>query len=286
MRDARPGIIRHRIPGTGSAAGDHKDPRELTRILEHLYRRYQRRVYVHPDPVEFLYGYENAADREITGLVAASLAYGRVTQILRSVASVLALMGPSPSRYLEDAKKKELLRTFRHFKHRFSTGEELVELLAGIRRVLDKYGTLYACMKHHFSKGDDTVVPALTHFTEELRSACASSCNSLLPLPTAGSACKRLNLYLRWMVRRDGVDVGDWEDILPSKLVVPLDTHMHRISIALGFTKRSQANMKTALEITAAFRTIAPADPVRYDFILTRPGIWKHVGISDMFPKT
>lgn len=284
MRGAQPGSVRHRTLSMGTTAGNDTDPQDLTRILEDLYRRYHRRAYVHPDPVEFLYEYETPADREIAGLVAASLAYGRVTQILKSVSSVLAPMGPSPSYYLEHTTKKGLLRTFRHFKHRFSTGEELAELLAGIRRVIHAYGTLYACMKHHLDESENTIVPALTLFVEELREKCTSSCNSLLPLPAAGSACKRLNLYLRWMVRRDDVDIGDWEDIPPSKLVIPLDTHMHRTSIALGFTKRSQANMKTALEVTASFRTIAPADPVRYDFVLTRPGIWKYAGLAGMLP--
>ena len=251
-------------------------------MLERLYRQYQRRDFVHPDPLEFLYGYDNPADREIVGFVAASLAYGRVRQIVKSISTVLAPMGSSPSCYVEHTTKRMLRRTFRNFRHRFSTGGELVELLVGIRRVRGIYGSLHACMMHHLRESDDTVVPALARMTEELRGGRSSPCNSLLPLPAAGSACKRLNLYLRWMVRRDGVDVGDWADIPSSKLVVPLDTHMHRISIGLGFTKRTQADMKTVIEVTAAFRDIAPADPVRYDFVLTRPGIWKHAGINGM----
>jgi len=94
----------------------------------------------------------------------------------------------------------------------------------------------------------------------------------LLPDPRLGSACKRLNLYLRWMVRRDAVDPGGW-NVPPAKLVVPLDTHMHALGRALGLTDRRSADLRTALEITAAFRAIAPDDPVRYDFALTRLGM-------------
>ncbi len=99
------------------------------------------------------------------------------------------------------------------------------------------------------------------------------ACGRLLCHPAAGSACKRLNLYLRWMVRRDDVDPGGWTGVSPARLVIPLDVHMHRIGRGLGLTQSRYANLRTALEITAAFRRIAPDDPVRYDFALTRLGI-------------
>ena len=94
-----------------------------------------------------------------------------------------------------------------------------------------------------------------------------------LPSPDGGSACKRLNLFLRWMVRKDNVDPGIWQSIPASHLIVPLDTHMHRIAKAMGLTSRKQADIQSAIEITGAFSFIRPADPVRYDFALTRLGI-------------
>ncbi|MFW6062129.1 MAG: DUF2400 family protein [Planctomycetota bacterium] len=94
-----------------------------------------------------------------------------------------------------------------------------------------------------------------------------------MPDPSRGSACKRLLLWLRWMVRRDAVDPGDWRGVPASKLVIPLDVHMHRITRLLGFTRRKQANLATAMEVTAGFARLCPADPVRYDFALTRFGI-------------
>jgi uncharacterized protein (TIGR02757 family) len=121
--------------------------------------------------------------------------------------------------------------------------------------------------------GDRTTLPALEAFAAELNLPCGCQTTYLVPSPAAGSACKRLNLYLRWVVRRDDVDPGGWEGIAPSKLVVPLDTHMFRICRSLGMTARNQADLKSALEITQAFRAIVPEDPVRYDFALTRLGI-------------
>ncbi|MFC1474950.1 TIGR02757 family protein, partial [bacterium] len=109
-------------------------------------------------------------------------------------------------------------------------------------------------------------------FVDEIMRGGNRSCY-LTPAPRRGSACKRMNLFLRWMVRRDDVDPGPWTDVPASKLVVPLDTHMHRISSGMGLTSRKQADLKTAIEITDAFRAISPEDPVRYDFALTRLGI-------------
>ena len=237
-----------------------------------LYRTYNRREFVHPDPLEFLYDYNDLSDREIAGLVASSLAYGGVRQILKGVKSVLDRMG-SPYAFLRHNSRESLIKTFRSFKYRFTTGEELALMLYGIKRVVEEHGSLQACFVKSLQNGHETIIPALSIFVRELSAAFDRKPRSLLPSPEAGSACKRLNLYLRWMVRRDEVDPGGWDDVPTSKLIVPLDTHMHKISLQLGLTNRKQANLKAACEITAAFRTIEPEDPVRYDFALTRLGI-------------
>jgi len=240
--------------------------------LDELYARYSRRKFVHPDPLEFLYDYTDARDREIVGFVASSLAYGRVAQILKSVSSVFERM-PSPSIFLKHASLKSLLNTFKGFKHRFTTEEEIAVMLFGIKQVINRYGSLHACFTACMSDDDDTILPALSAFVKELIAESDRRRNSLLPLPTRGSACKRLHLFLRWMVRKDEVDPGGWDNVPKSRLIVPLDTHMHRIGLALGLTQRKQADMRTAVEITTAFRTISPDDPVKYDFALTRLGI-------------
>jgi uncharacterized protein (TIGR02757 family) len=250
------------------------DGPDLKGALDSLYGKYNRRIFVHPDPLEFLYRYDDPYDREIAGLIASALAYGRVAQILKSVSSVLERMSPSPSGYIDRSSAKKIAVDFSGFKHRFTTGGELSEMIAGIKTVREKFGSLYACFKEGFESDSNTVMPALQRFTEELGNGFDCRQNSLLPQPERGSACKRLHLFLRWMVRSDEVDPGDWEDIPPSKLVVPLDTHMHKICRAIGLTKRRQADMRTALEITESFKRIVPDDPVRYDFTLTRLGMW------------
>ncbi len=237
-----------------------------------LYEKYNHREFVHPDPLEFLYDYPALRDREIVGLVASCLAYGAVRQILKSVASILRRM-ESPYEFLREAHRDSLVQTFKDFKHRFTTGEELATMLWGAKLALQKYDSLEACFLEDLKPEHDTITPALTGFVKELSRPFENKPRSLLPSPELGSACKRLNLFLRWMVRKDAVDPGGWDNVPQTKLIVPLDVHMHRISRQLGLTARRQANLRTAYEITAGFREIEPEDPVRYDFVLTRLGI-------------
>jgi uncharacterized protein (TIGR02757 family) len=146
-------------------------------------------------------------------------------------------------------------------------------MLWGAKHVLLEFDSLHDCFTSTLDDKDDTVWPTLSRFIALFRKNMPSVRNSLLPSPDKGSACKRLNLFLRWMVRKDDVDPGGWDHVPAAKLIIPLDTHMHRIGLMLHLTERKQADIKTAIEITHAFRSIAPDDPVRYDFALTRLGI-------------
>lgn len=240
-------------------------------LLEALRQRYNWREFVHPDPIEFLYRYEDVRDREIAGLVAASLAYGRVSQILKAVSGVLYEMGPSPRAFVESAAAGRIKRAFGSFRYRFTTGEELAALFLGTRRVLKEHGSLEHCFSTKYSDAGGDVPEALDRFAGAL---CPEK-NSLMPRAANGGACKRLNLYLRWMVRRDDVDPGGWAAPAPAALIMPLDTHIHRICTDMGLTRRRAADMRTARDITDAFSAFAPHDPTRYDFAIARLGIRK-----------
>jgi len=227
--------------------------------FEALYSAYNRRCYVHPDPLEFLYDFHDPLDIEVVGFIASSLAYGNVKQILRSASLVLSKMGSCPSAFLLESPFDRIADTFSDFKHRFTTGEELTRLLWGVRRVIERHGSLQKCFMSRLHRDDHTVIPALSALVKNI---FPDGCDFLIPTPGRGSACKRLNLFLRWMVRRDDVDPGGWDGVPPSKLLVPLDTHMHRIAMTLGLTKRKQADLRTAIEITEAFGKLSPSDPV------------------------
>jgi uncharacterized protein (TIGR02757 family) len=249
--------------------------------LESLYARLNKRDYVHPDPLEFLYEYEDIADREIVAMIASSLAYGRVAQILKSVRNVLDRLDGSPAKFVCDASAEKMGRTFSGFKHRFNTGEDVAGMLAAIKKIRREHVSLGASFLAVTDKCDATVMPALGRFCAMVRQA--GPCGSLLPDPAGKSAMKRMNLMLRWLVRQDEVDVGGWPAALRDRLVVPLDTHMHKIALALGATARKQADARTAQEITAAFARVVPDDPVRYDFALTRMGIHPAAGTGSAF---
>jgi uncharacterized protein (TIGR02757 family) len=209
------------------------------------------------------------------------LAYGRVEQIVKSVSMVLGRM-QNPSDFLKYSSLETLRSTFKSFKHRFTSGKDLASMLFAAKRVIEKYGSLYMCFMTMLNDEDATVFPALKSFMSELSIVNDCTYNSLVPSPLKGSACKRMNLFLRWMVRKDDVDPGGWEKVSASKLLVPLDTHLHRICLALNLSQRKQADIKTAFEITSAFRKIIPEDPVRYDFTLTRLGIRGIGSISEI----
>ena len=150
-------------------------------------------------------------------------------------------------------------------------------MLDGVRAVTRVHGSLGGFFSDLVNPEDETVVPALTAFVAAIEGAPCEATGEEgvcpLPDPDRGSACKRLHLFLRWMVRSDDVDPGGWEGVETSKLIIPLDTHMHRLSLRMGLTERKQANGRTAEEITNALRVFNPEDPTKYDFALTRLGI-------------
>lgn len=201
--------------------------------------------------------------------------------ILRHVRALLDIVGPSPVGFLEGSSERSIRAAFPGFRHRFTSGEDVARLLVGARRALTAYGSLNAFFLAGLGRRDRDVVPALSAFSDELAGLAGGSCEFLLPDPRRGSACKRLNLMLRWLVRKDRVDPGGWTGVPRSKLVVPLDIHMFRAGQALGFTSRRSADLRTALEITEGFRRIAPRDPVRYDFSLTRLGIREEATLDE-----
>jgi len=251
--------------------------------LESIYIKYNRREYVHPDPLEFLYRYHRLEDRELVGMVAASLAYGRVAQIIKSVSDVLDRMGPSPHQFLMASSSFQIESTFKGFVHRFATGKEVSRLLTGIKGVLEHCGSLYQTFQGFVCPSHGTVLPALSLFCRQIDETAGGNIGHLLPMPDRGSACKRMNLFLRWMIRKDSVDPGGWEDVPATMLIIPLDVHMHRIGQKLGFTARKQTDIRTAMEITSGFKQLIPEDPVRYDFVLTRLGIRKDLCGKDYF---
>jgi len=255
--------------------------------LEDLYRTFDH-VNSASDPVHIVRRYTAPEDREVVAFCAAALAFGRVASVLNSIETLLAAMGPHPARFVRSFDPARDRAAIDPVVHRWIRGRDLVALLLILQRMLCEAGSI----ERFFVAGDDPMTPdigpALDAFSARaletnLRPAYgrlpkrAGVC-FFFPRPSAGSACKRLNLFLRWMVRRDQIDFGTWTLVSPSRLIIPLDTHVIRLGRCLGLTRHGTPNWKMAAEITASLRAINPIDPVRYDFSLCHVGMMNACG--------
>jgi uncharacterized protein (TIGR02757 family) len=265
-----------------------KEVERLRPCLESFLASTDARARIAFDPVEFPHRYAEARDIEVSALLAAALAYGRADLFKPKVDGLLKRMGPSPARFVRDldvAGARELLEGF---VYRFNVGTDVAVLLLGMGRALREHGSLESLFVRGL-EARGTWHGALDAFTTELRDVPMEPLRAalgperglhhLLPSPMGTGAAKRLNLFLRWMVRGpDGVDFGIWRRVSPGSLLIPLDTHIGRISQHLGLTRRKDLSWRTAEEVTESLRALDAEDPVRYDFALC------HYGMSGVCP--
>lgn len=254
-------------------------PSNLGPTLEDVLRRTDRVGRRARDPVEFAHGYADAADREVVALLAASLAFGNVRTIRDKVGDALRRLGPSPAKTADDPAKTR--RALHGWVHRVYRGDDVAMLLVGARAVQRAHGSLGAHFAQLYAEKRD-LRETLGAFVEALRAHAGPLFDParrgaihILPDPRGASACKRLMLFLRWMIRpADGIDLGLWtERVSPSILLIPVDVHIHRLSRNVGLTARNDLSWRTAEEITSGLRTLDPADPVRFDFALCHLGM-------------
>jgi uncharacterized protein (TIGR02757 family) len=260
---------------------------ELKSLLDRLYAG-RSPLHLENDPLSRCRRYSSPEDREVAALIASAFAYGSVKIILKTLDGIFTEMGPSPRRFVAQFDPHQGLRRFAGFKHRFNDCRDLCALLLAIRMMLEAAGSIETFFLHGHKPADRDTTRSLTAFSDAVlgleyhpifgeRTIPANSYFPFLfPSPASGSACKRLCMFLRWLVRHDdGIDLGAWSGVSPAQLVVPVDLHIRRISRSLGLTGRNQADWKMAQEITARLRELDPDDPVKYDFSLC------HLGISE-----
>jgi uncharacterized protein (TIGR02757 family) len=247
------------------------DKATVSKYVESAYTMYHFPKYIYPDPLFFVRQFSCTRVREIGGLIIALLAMGNVTAMLKSLDDLLSRLTflCRPAASWDEA---EIRYALSGFGYRFFKEKDLFLLIDSIQHTVTKYGSLEAAFLSCLNLGEPDIIEALGGFTDILYKNARSDISFLLPSPRKGSACKRLFLYLRWMVRKDEIDPGGW-DFDPALLLVPVDTHILKTGRILGFTNRKQADLKTAREITEGFRRFCPEDPVRYDFSITRIGI-------------
>ncbi|MCL2688432.1 MAG: TIGR02757 family protein [Chitinispirillia bacterium] len=254
--------------------------KQLKQTLEKIYKKYHHPKFLGLDPLICVRRFEDNENREVAGLLSAGLAYGRVEIIVRNIETLLSLMQRSPVDFIMDTDYQEKRKLFADFKHRFNDGQDIAALLESIKNIISEYGSLEKCFCQCMDKNENQFKDALTSFTNIIKDKGRAFCGDrqsfeyLIPSPDRGSACKRVVMYMRWMIREDdGIDLGVWKDISAANLIMPVDTHVAKIAQTLRFTERKTADWRMAAEITDALKEFDPCDPVRYDFSLCRAGM-------------
>ncbi len=255
----------------------------LKKTLDALYKGYDFRKRLQHDPVQFPHRYTDSADIELAGFIASCFAYGRVDLFMPVIEKILSAFGNRPAGFLMDFELRKDRKYLRGISYRFNKEKDVLCLVYMLNRILREWGSLKALFSSGYSPEQEDTGRALQQFSDYFMSIDTSpvygrnirpdGLKQFFPSPANGSACKRMNLFLRWMVRTKDTDLGVWHEIPPSKLIIPLDTHIARIARCLGLTKRKAMDWKTAKEITGSLKTLDARDPLKYDFALCHLGI-------------
>ncbi|MEK6553216.1 MAG: TIGR02757 family protein [Bacteroidota bacterium] len=265
----------------------------LKKKLDHHYKYFDGSK-ISPDPLEFPHRYTNFYDAEISAFISSVFAYGNVKQIINSLEKIHELMDNQPYRFVADYSFENGMKLFRSIKHRFYTSEDIANLFFALNHIYGNYGSLrYFFLLYYFEK-DLNLKNAISFFSQHFleiiskKGRVTHGIKFMFPDPYkgsprsggrggAGSACKRMNLFLRWMIRKDELDLGLWTEISPAKLVIPVDTHVAKICTKLKLTKQKIVSWKMSEEITERLKRFDPTDPVKYDFAIC------HIGMRKLF---
>ncbi len=242
------------------------------------------------DPIQIVRRFKRPDDLEVVAFCAAALAFGRVASVLQSIERLLVVMGPHPAEYVRGFEPSRDRAAFAGLGHRWVRADDVMALVWLMKQMLDRSGTIEAFFAAGSDASTEDVGADLDRFATramamDLRAAyrrvpVRPGVAFFFPRPSAGSACKRLNLFLRWMVRRDALDLGVWSSVAPSRLVVPLDTHVVRVARCLRLTRYTSPGWRMAQDITRSLRKLDPDDPIKYDFAICHLGMMNACGFS------
>lgn len=259
------------------------DKANFKKILDELYQTYQL-DYLSTDPLEIVRQYKNPEDQEIVGFIAAAMAFGRVELIKKGIYDILQKMGPSPYQFMLNFEPHIHGKLFDNIIYRFYSPRDIKLLIWWTAQMIEKKGSIKNFFLEKYDEKDENIGHSLSRFVRAILSLQTQPFYPTIPKKGHGirffladpgdkSACKRLNLFLRWMVRRDRLDLGIFQEVSPSKLIIPLDTHVARISQRIGLTNRTTPNWSMAVEFTNALKELDSDDPIKYDFALCRVGM-------------
>jgi uncharacterized protein (TIGR02757 family) len=252
----------------------------LKEKLDYHYKAFDK-SRLSPDPLEFLHLFTDEKDIEAMGFIASVFAYGNVTQIIKVLSSIIVCSKNKPYSFLLNFNKRKLER-LPVLKHRFYTENDVITFFLLLQRIYSEYHSVKNLFLQGYNLEEKNLKGAVSEFSrnclsiiKEMGEKRSNGLKFMFPLPELGSACKRMNLFLRWMVRKDDLDFGLWSEIPKNKLLIPVDTHVARISKSLRLTKRKNVSWKMAEEITENLKKFDPDDPVKYDFAICHIGMRK-----------
>ena len=258
------------------------DP-SLKTTLNRFYREYNFKNRLKHDPVEIPRRFSRPEDAEVAGILASFLSYGKVELFKPVIEKILNPGDKRPARFFMNFSLKKDSKYFKGINYRFNKEKDVLCLIYIVSQTLKKWGSLKNLFYRYYRPEHEDIGEAMGNFLDFLfridttpvygKNIRPYGLNQFFPLPKKGSTCKRMNLFLRWMVRTKDIDLGIWDKIEPYKLIIPLDTHIAKISRCLGLTKRASNDWKTAKEITESLRKLDPEDPLKYDFALCHLGI-------------
>ena len=242
------------------------------------------------DPVWMARRFEEPGDREVVAFIAAALAFGRVQSVLNSVDGMLQVMGASPAAFVRDFDPARDRHCFKHLVHRWTNGADFAALVWILHQMIERSGSIEGFFAEGLAADAVDVGAALQSFSTRALALDVSAIYGrkkpkpgvayFFSRPSSGGACKRLNLFLRWMVREDRVDMGVWKKVAPGQLIVPLDTHVIRVGQCLRLTTLKSPGWRMAADITASLRAIDPVDPVKFDFSICHLGMMNACGFG------
>ncbi len=254
----------------------------LSQKLDFHYEAFDKSK-ISPDPLQFLHLYKEEGDIEVMGFIASLFAFGNVKQIINSLEKIRRIVGEKPYSYVVKFTQKDY-KDFKGLKHRFYSQEDIIHLFLVMKGVYQNYGSLKNLFLSFYNPQEPNLKNAISKFSNHFVKIVMEQTNQdkvsqgikfMFPKPEKGSACKRMNLFLRWMVRKDELDFGLWKEIPPSKLLIPVDTHIAKICTSLKLTTRKNVSWNMAEEITENLKKFDPNDPVKYDFALCHIGMRK-----------
>lgn len=253
----------------------------LKEKLDYHYKAFDK-TKIEPDPLQFLHLYSNPLDIELIGFTASVFAYGNVKQIINTLKKITYIMGDSPVDYLLNSDNRTIKKDFQNIVHRFYSSEDVITLFIILKKIYASHGTIKNLFLETQSVSDINIKNALSAFSVEMlniaklnKREAGRGVQFMFPDPEKRSACKRMNLFLRWMVRKDELDFGLWSEIPTEKLIIPVDTHVANVCKMLKLTNRKISDWKMAEEITENLKKFDPHDPVKYDFAICHIGMRK-----------